>query len=113
MADMSVETRRKGDGLNLTKTRSTLTQQSKHEVQESAVARGLDGSKSIDEIEMRLRQSFDMETKYGPLSGMSRLERFERAQKLQLDPPLWVKTVIEAHGVDSDLNKHAFTPGKV
>jgi DNA polymerase delta subunit 4 len=110
---MSTRSHREIEVINLAKSRSTLTQHVKQEVKGQTVARGLQTSEDLADIEMRLRRSFDMETKYGPVSGMSRLERYERAEKLQLGPPSWVKQVIEAHGVDSDLNKHVFSPGKV
>ena len=110
---MSTRAHREGKGINLAKSRSTLTQHVKQEAKSETVARGLKTHENLDEIEMRLRQSFDMETKFGPVSGLTRLERFERAEKLQLSPPSWVKKVIVAHGVDSDLNQHVFSPGKV
>lgn len=110
---MSTRAHRESEGINLPKSRSTLTQQGKHEAKGQTLARGLQTSENLADVEMRLRRSFDMETKYGPVSGMSRLERYERAEKLHLGPPVWVKQVIEAHGVDSDLNKHVFSPGKV
>lgn len=56
--------------INLAKSRSTLTQQSKEAAKGQTIGRGLQSSQNIEEIEMRLRQSFDMETKYGPLSTL-------------------------------------------
>ncbi|KAG7669604.1 hypothetical protein Ndes2526B_g05953 [Nannochloris sp. 'desiccata'] len=66
----------------------------------------------IDDDERTLR-SFDLESKYGPVSGMSRLERFERAEKLGLAPPQLIKELILKHGEDSALNEHLFTVGKL
>lgn len=76
------------------------------------VSRGLK-AEDVEEIEMRLRREFDLETKFGPTSGLTRLERFHRAVKLGLDPPEWVEEIVEKHGIDSDLNKHVFAPGKI
>jgi DNA polymerase delta subunit 4 len=66
----------------------------------------------IDADEITLR-NFDLESKYGPVSGMSRLERFQRAEKLGLAPPQFIKELILKHGEDSALNEHLFTVGKV
>ena len=41
---------------------------------------------SHDGVEHLLRQ-FDLSSKYGPCIGMTRLERWERAEKLGLSPP--------------------------
>jgi len=66
----------------------------------------------IDADERTLR-NFDLESKYGPVSGLSRLERFERAEKLGIAPPPFIKELILKHGEDSALNEHLFTVGKV
>lgn len=66
----------------------------------------------IDADERTLR-NFDLQSKYGPVSGMSRLERFQRAEQLGLNPPEFIKELILKHGEDSALNEHVFTPGKV
>ena len=76
------------------------------------VSRGLK-TEDVEEIETKLRREFDLETKFGPTSGLTRLERFHRAVKLGLEPPEWVQEVVEKHGVDSDLNRHVFAPGKI
>lgn len=80
--------------------------------------RGLKGDEEVlmdnlDDVEQELRRLFDMDTKYGPCSGLTRLERFHRAEKLGLEPPSWVETVIHKYGIESDLNQHVFSPGKV
>lgn len=66
----------------------------------------------IDADERTLR-NFDLESKYGPVSGLSRLERFQRAEKLGLCPPEFIRELILKHGEDSALNEHLFTTGKV
>jgi DNA polymerase delta subunit 4 len=70
------------------------------------------GPAEIDADEKILR-TFDLQSKYGPVSGLSRLERFQRAEKLGLAPPQAVKELILKHGEDSALNEHLFTVGKV
>ncbi|KAF9063881.1 DNA polymerase delta, subunit 4-domain-containing protein [Rhodocollybia butyracea] len=40
-----------------------------------------------NQAELRMLQVFDMTSKYGPFIGMTRLERWTRAQSLKLDPP--------------------------
>ena len=69
--------------------------------------------KELEELEQRLRSEFDLETKYGPVVGLSRLGRWERAVRLGLEPPRWVRDTIVQHGTESDLNAHIFTSGKV
>ena len=73
--------------------------------------RGLEAN--LEELEQKMRAEFDLETKFGPVTGMTRLERYERAERMQLDPPTWVKERILAHGIDSDLNQHLFASGKL
>ena len=62
--------------------------------------------------EQALRQ-FDLNSKYGPVSGMTRLQRWERAVKLGLGPPTAVQETIMRYGEDSSLNRHLFSEGKV
>mmetsp|Transcript_10715 Transcript_10715/g.66043 ORF Transcript_10715/g.66043 Transcript_10715/m.66043 type:complete len:104 (-) Transcript_10715:56-367(-) len=42
----------------------------------------------------RLR-GFDLDPRFGPCMGMTRIDRWERAEKLGLDPPPRVKTLLE------------------
>ncbi|GLJ12556.1 hypothetical protein SUGI_0193440 [Cryptomeria japonica] len=53
-----------------------------------------DDSDAKEEI---LRQ-FDMNLTYGPCLGVPRLERWERASKLGLDPPKQIKELLEKGG---------------
>ncbi|PSC73196.1 DNA polymerase delta subunit 4 [Micractinium conductrix] len=62
--------------------------------------------------EAALRQ-FDLDSRFGPCSGITRLERWERAAKLGLAPPADVPELVRRHGEDSDFNKDLFYPGKV
>ncbi|KAF8950453.1 hypothetical protein BGZ46_004528 [Entomortierella lignicola] len=50
----------------------------------------------ISETEKFLRQ-FDLASKYGPCTELTRLERWERAFELGLDPPQNVKDTLVAH----------------
>jgi hypothetical protein len=106
-----------------TPTVPASTKQVKDATEKAQPARGLVGGLNtagpstpspaeVDADERTLR-SFDLEGKYGPVSGLSRLERFERAEKLGLQPPQSVKELILKHGADSALNEHLFTVGKV
>lgn len=65
-----------------------------------------------DETERMLRD-FDMSTKYGPVSGLSRLERYNRAKELGLEPPELVQLAITKYGESSQFNMHVFSPGKI
>ncbi|KAI8468205.1 MAG: DNA polymerase delta subunit 4-like protein [Monoraphidium minutum] len=59
----------------------------------------------ISEEEALLR-TFDLTSKYGPCTGMSRLERWQRAARLGLEPPAEVGRVLEAAGADSPANSN-------
>lgn len=78
----------------------------------SAVSRGLEGAIDPEQLEQRLRSEFDLETKYGPVVGLTRMERWERAVRLGLDPPTWVRDAIQG-GIGTDIDAHLFTKGKV
>ena len=47
-----------------------------------------------DDLEETLRQ-FDMDMHYGPCLGLKRLERWERAHRMGMQPPIQVKEIIE------------------
>ncbi|KFM24861.1 DNA polymerase delta subunit 4 [Auxenochlorella protothecoides] len=51
-------------------------------------------SLDAEEVEALLRQ-FDMTSKYGPSMGVTRLERWERAVDLKLNPPKEVKELLD------------------
>ncbi|XP_024372617.1 uncharacterized protein [Physcomitrium patens] len=61
-----------------------------------------------DDVEEILRQ-FDMNMAYGPCLGISRLERFERACRLNLKPPMDVKNLLMRAGG----NPNALWEGRV
>ena len=79
--------------------------------QAASKQRGLEVSASVDleALEHRLRREFDLENKYGPVTGMTRMERWERAQRMGLEPPAWVRDSIAQQGTDSAINAHLFT----
>jgi len=54
---------------------------------------------------MTLR-GFDMNTAYGPCLGMTRLERYERAQKWGLKPPPKIGKFLKALDVDEECLLH-------
>ncbi|KAK7329640.1 hypothetical protein VNO77_23812 [Canavalia gladiata] len=51
--------------------------------------------------EMILRQ-FDMDMTYGPCIGLTRLERWERASKMGLNPPQSIKILLQCLNVPSE-----------
>ncbi|KAF8060615.1 POLD4 [Scenedesmus sp. PABB004] len=55
--------------------------------------------------EERLLRAFDLETRFGPCAGLSRLERWERAEKFGLSPPPAVKALLTGPGVPEALNR--------
>lgn len=57
-------------------------------------------AQDIDPIEEHLR-AFDLTSKYGPVVGLTRRERWNRAKALGLDPPLDVLEIITAQGGES------------
>mmetsp|Transcript_16332 Transcript_16332/g.40274 ORF Transcript_16332/g.40274 Transcript_16332/m.40274 type:complete len:143 (-) Transcript_16332:204-632(-) len=46
------------------------------------------------EIEEKLK-GFDMDASYGPCIGITRLERWNRAKKFGLDPPIEIREILE------------------
>lgn len=49
---------------------------------------------SWEEAERRLRE-WDMNSRFGPCMSMTRLERWQRADKLSMDPPVFIYNVIK------------------
>ncbi|KAL4431950.1 hypothetical protein ABPG77_000217 [Micractinium sp. CCAP 211/92] len=62
--------------------------------------------------EAALRQ-FDLDSRFGPCTGVTRLQRWERAAKLGLDPPAEVPELVRRYGEGSDFNRNLFAPGKL
>mmetsp|Transcript_40522 Transcript_40522/g.49146 ORF Transcript_40522/g.49146 Transcript_40522/m.49146 type:complete len:176 (-) Transcript_40522:108-635(-) len=62
-----------------------------------------------DEREAKILQNFDLCTKYGPTVGLPRLQRWERAHKFGLSPPLEVKNILTRYGGDSNVQDSVWT----
>jgi len=52
------------------------------------------GWEDLRDSEVLLRK-FDLNMRYGPATGVSRMERFERAQRLGLDPPSYIPSLLQ------------------
>jgi len=52
--------------------------------------------------EEKILREFDMNMKYGPCLGITRLQRWERAEKLGLNPPMEIKSLLESGKVQSE-----------
>jgi hypothetical protein len=55
-------------------------------------------SGSLDQKALR---EFDLNARFGPCVGVTRLQRWERAQAFDLDPPAHVQALILAHPGDT------------
>mmetsp|Transcript_8171 Transcript_8171/g.36177 ORF Transcript_8171/g.36177 Transcript_8171/m.36177 type:complete len:106 (+) Transcript_8171:43-360(+) len=65
------------------------------------VARVEDDDENTEEAKyLSILKTFDMTTKYGPALGLTRMERWERAEKLNLDPPADVYKILTEHDED-------------
>ncbi|KAG8522697.1 DNA polymerase delta subunit 4, partial [Galemys pyrenaicus] len=51
----------------------------------------------VDEAELELLRQFDLARQYGPCTGITRLQRWHRAQKMGLEPPLEVRQLLRTH----------------
>lgn len=55
-------------------------------------------------------REFDLDAKFGPCAGITRLERWERAHELGLDPPVSVKSILaSARDRDPKANRSVFS----
>ncbi|XP_050221896.1 uncharacterized protein LOC126672047 [Mercurialis annua] len=61
----------------------------------------LDLQEDYGKNETVLRQ-FDMNMAYGPCLGMTRVDRFERAQRLRLNPPKEIESLLKGGKVNSE-----------
>lgn len=62
--------------------------------------------------EERLLKEFDMNMKYGPCSGMKRLERWERAVKMGLNPPTEIGNFLKTLKI-GDPKRNCILEGKL
>lgn len=82
---------RAGEAKAKTKATSTTAPVAAH----SETADGADGDGGFDEIEEVLR-GFDLDIKFGPCIGITRMERWTRAERLGLKPPASIRSLLEA-----------------
>lgn len=57
-------------------------------------------SVSVDEAALELLRQFDLAWQYGPCTGITRLQRWHRAEQLGLEPPPEVREVLQTHPGD-------------
>ncbi|XP_057585509.1 DNA polymerase delta subunit 4 isoform X2 [Hippopotamus amphibius kiboko] len=55
---------------------------------------------SVDEAELELLRQFDLAWQYGPCTGITRLQRWHRAEQMGLKPPPEVHQVLQTHPGD-------------
>nr|XP_021540783.1 DNA polymerase delta subunit 4 isoform X1 [Neomonachus schauinslandi] len=55
---------------------------------------------SVDEAELELLRQFDLAWQYGPCTGITRLQRWYRAEQMGLEPPPEVRQVLQTHPGD-------------
>ncbi|XP_032747133.1 DNA polymerase delta subunit 4 [Rattus rattus] len=58
-------------------------------------------SLSQEETELELLRQFDLAWQYGPCTGITRLQRWHRAEQMGLKPPVEVYQVLKTHPEDS------------
>ncbi|XP_027711775.1 DNA polymerase delta subunit 4 [Vombatus ursinus] len=54
----------------------------------------------LDETHLEILRQFDLNRHFGPCTGITRLQRWERAEQLGLEPPQEVLKVLWAHPED-------------
>ena len=102
-------TQRKSKATEAKTAKSTASKRlSSHVVSKQRGLESAAASVDLDALEARLRREFDLENKFGPVTGMTRMERWERAQRMGLDPPSWVRDEIAQQGLTSAVNHHLF-----
>ncbi|GAB1604589.1 DNA polymerase delta subunit 4-like [Argonauta hians] len=69
-----------------------------------STSQNIQASCSKDSEELAVLSEFDLNWRFGPISGITRLERWERANKFCLNPPERVKNIILSHGVNTPYN---------
>ncbi|GBC00473.1 hypothetical protein RclHR1_03870013 [Rhizophagus clarus] len=56
----------------------------------------------------KLLHAFDLNYKFGPCIGLTRLERWERAHRLGLNPPEEVRNALTSEAINPELNECVF-----
>ena len=59
----------------------------------------------LTDDERQTLRAFDLDLKFGPCIGPSRLERWERAERLGLEPPSQVKRILVGRNDDDNANQ--------
>lgn len=93
------------------KAHAPARQQKKPQQQPEAAVQALaepDDGHSPSERELR---QFDLDSRYGPCIGLTRLERWERAAKLGLEPPAHVRQLLTSSS--ADLSQECLWHGRV
>ncbi|XP_049636478.1 DNA polymerase delta subunit 4 [Suncus etruscus] len=55
---------------------------------------------SVDDAELELLRQFDLAWQYGPCTGITRLQRWLRAEQMGLEPPREVCQLLQTHPGD-------------
>jgi DNA polymerase delta subunit 4 len=58
-------------------------------------------------------RDFDLSPRYGPCVGMTRMERYRRAEKMGLKPPVEVLRILETEEGQRDWNTDLFSQKSV
>lgn len=87
---------------NVGKTRSAAKKQ---EHAEPTIRTSAPNEAEFSRDEQILR-AFDLTSKYGPCTGMTRMERWERAVKLGLEPPMEVPLILNKYGPQAVANNN-------
>ncbi|NXW89507.1 DPOD4 polymerase, partial [Alopecoenas beccarii] len=66
-----------------------------------------------DQALMEMLRHFDLAWEYGPCTGITRLQRWERAQALGLSPPKPVRDALLEHGDNPDVTYRWVQPPPV
>eukprot|EP00043_Microstomoeca_roanoka_P015808 m.158627 g.158627 ORF g.158627 m.158627 type:complete len:173 (+) comp16335_c8_seq3:169-687(+) len=61
------------------------------------------------EQHLKVLRSFDLDPDFGPCIGISRMERWVRAQAFGLDPPENVRRILEEHPNDNEYQQSIWT----
>ncbi|XP_006771572.1 PREDICTED: DNA polymerase delta subunit 4 isoform X1 [Myotis davidii] len=64
---------------------------------------------SVDEVELELLRQFDLAWQYGPCTGITRLQRWHRAEQMGLEPP---PEVYQSLASLSPLRSHRRSPAR-
>eukprot|EP00205_Picochlorum_sp_RCC944_P003406 CAMPEP_0182616636 /NCGR_PEP_ID=MMETSP1330-20130603/39046_1 /TAXON_ID=464278 /ORGANISM="Picochlorum sp., Strain RCC944" /LENGTH=111 /DNA_ID=CAMNT_0024836693 /DNA_START=73 /DNA_END=405 /DNA_ORIENTATION=- len=62
----------------------------------------LENKEQREEREEKVLRQFDLNSKYGPCTGMTRIERWDRAQELGLNPPQEILTLLSKESTSKD-----------